>query len=123
MPRVAGRVVQADKPYLRSGWLAEATREGQARLHDEVVGVLAQIHRLDWESLGCGDILSTRAGRGTAGAGAGAGAGAAGAGAGAGAAGAGYLAPEVEHWARYLDWAGEGTAPGVFTDGLEWCRA
>ena len=118
MPRVAGRVVRADKPYLRSGWLAEATPEGQARLHHEVVDVLAQIHRLDWESLGCGDILSARTGRGSGGA-ADVGAGTAGAGTAAG----GRLAPEVEHWARYLAWAGEGSAPAVFTEGLEWCRA
>jgi aminoglycoside phosphotransferase (APT) family kinase protein len=104
MARVAGRVVRADKPYLRSGWLAEATPAGQARLHGEVVDALARIHRLDWESLGCGDILAARTG---------------------GAAGGdtGRLAREVEHWARYLAWAGEDSAPAVFEEGLEWCRA
>jgi aminoglycoside phosphotransferase (APT) family kinase protein len=108
MPRVAGRVVRADKPYLRTGWLAEASPEGQARLHVEVVDVLAAIHRLDWESLGCGDILAARTGgahacaEGTA---------------------PGWLAAEVEHWARYLAWAGDGTAPAVFDEGVEWCRA
>ncbi len=101
MPRVAGRVVRADKPYLRSGWLAEAAPEGQARLHEQVVDALARIHRLDWESLGCGAILSARTG-GTGGR---------------------SLAREVEHWARYLAWAGEGSAPAVFNEGVEWCRA
>jgi len=122
MPRVAGRVVRADKPYLRSGWLAEAAPEGQARLHDQVVDVLARIHRLDWESLGCGDILSARTGMAAGGAGVGSGGGGGGSVV-AGTAGGGRLAPEVEHWARYLDWAGEGSAPAVFTEGLEWCRA
>ncbi|HXQ91178.1 MAG TPA: phosphotransferase family protein [Acidimicrobiales bacterium] len=95
MPRVAGQVVRADQPYLRAGFLAEATPEGQARLHGHVVDVLAQIHRLDWEALGCGDILGPPGG----------------------------LAEALEHWAGYLTWAGEGHAPGVFDEGLEWCRA
>jgi aminoglycoside phosphotransferase (APT) family kinase protein len=102
MPRVAGRVVRADKPYLRTGWLAEASPEGQARLHTEVVDVLAQIHRLDWKSLGCGDVLATRTGDRAA---------------------SGWLAAEVEHWARYLAWAGDGAAPAVFEEGVAWCRA
>jgi len=94
MPRVAGQVVQAQQPYLRSGFLAEATPEGQARLHAEVVDVLARIHRLDVAALGCDDVLAARG-----------------------------LAGELEHWARYLAWAGEGDTPPVFTEGLEWCRA
>jgi aminoglycoside phosphotransferase (APT) family kinase protein len=105
MPRVAGRVVQAEKPYLRRGWLAEATPEGQATLHGEVVDILARVHRLDWASLGCGEILAARTGGP------------------AGRAGGGILAGELEHWARYLAWAGEGSAPPVFADGVEWCRA
>jgi aminoglycoside phosphotransferase (APT) family kinase protein len=32
------------------------------------------------------------------------------------------LAGAVEDWARYLEWAGEGSAPEVFEEGLEWCR-
>jgi aminoglycoside phosphotransferase (APT) family kinase protein len=84
MERVAGRVVRADQPYLRTGWLAEAPPAGQARLHDQVVGALARIHRLDWESLGCGHILAARTGA---------------------VGGGGRLAGEVEHWARYLAWA------------------
>ncbi len=110
MPRVAGRVVQADKPYLRTGWLAESTPEGQARLHDETVRTLAQLHQLDWASLGCGTILAARTGRNT-GTGAGTGTGTA------------YLAHELDHWSAYLDWAGEGAAPDVFDRGVEWCRA
>jgi aminoglycoside phosphotransferase (APT) family kinase protein len=98
---VAGRVVRADKAYLRSGWLAEATPAGQAWLHRQVVDTLAQIHSLDWEGLGCGDILAGRVGTGS---------------------GHGWLAADVEHWARYLAWAGEGSVPTVFDEGVEWCR-
>jgi aminoglycoside phosphotransferase (APT) family kinase protein len=103
MPRVAGKVVRADKPYLRTGWLADAAPAGQAKLHGEVVDALARIHRLDWESLGCGSILAPRIARGTD--------------------GDGWLAGEVEHCARYLAWAGEGKAPPVFEEGVAWCRA
>jgi len=110
MPRLAGRVVRADKPYLRTGWLAESLPEGQAKLHGEVVDALARIHRLDWDSLGCGRVLAPRTGRTTAA---------------SDAEGprSGWLAGEVEHWARYLAWAGEDGAPPVFEAGVEWCRA
>ena len=101
MPRVAGRVVQAEQPYLRRGWLAEASPEGQARLHGHLLDVLAQIHRLDPAALGCDGILAGRTGRGP---------------------GPGRLAGEVEHWATYLAWAAEGSAPPVFAQGVRWCR-
>jgi len=109
MPRVPGRVVRADQPYLRTGWLAEASASGQAQLHAAVVDVLAQIHRLDWESLGCGDILAARTGVDS--------------GVAAGEPEPRWLAAELEHWARYLAWAGDGSAPAVFEEGVEWCRA
>ncbi|HUY21122.1 MAG TPA: phosphotransferase family protein [Acidimicrobiales bacterium] len=102
MPRVAGRVVQAEKPYLRTGWLAEATPAGQAKLHAQVVDVLARVHRLDPVALGCDAVLPARS---------------------AGGSGTGRLAGEVEHWAGYLAWAGEGSAPAVFEEGVRWCRA
>jgi len=111
MPQIAGRVVQAEKPYLRAGWLAEATPDGQGRLHEEIVDVLAQIHRLDWESLGCAGILAARTGDGVRGDGGPGGPG-----------GPGRLAAELEHWARYLAWAGEGSAPRIFEEGVQWCR-
>jgi aminoglycoside phosphotransferase (APT) family kinase protein len=112
MPRIPGRVVRADKPYLRTGWLAEATPSGQARLHDEVVDVLARVHRLDWESLGYGEILAARTGAGVGGD----------VGGDDAPGGSGRLAAELEHWARYLAWAGEGSAPHIFDEGVQWCR-
>jgi len=114
MPRVAGRVVRADKPYLRTGWLAEATPAGQTKLHDEVVDALARIHRLDWKALHCDAIVARRR-DGDLGAGAGAD--------GGGEDRPGWLAGEVEYWARYLAWAGESKAPAVFDEGVAWCRA
>jgi len=100
MPRVAGRVVRADEPYLRRGWLAEATPGEQARLHAAVLDALAAIHRLDWEALGCGAVLGTAPGAG------------------------GWLGAQLDRWEAYLGWAegGEG-APPVFAQGVRWCRA
>jgi aminoglycoside phosphotransferase (APT) family kinase protein len=108
MPRVPGRVVRADKPYLRTGWLAEAAPAGQARLHGEMIEALARIHSLDWESLGC-DTIVARGADGDVEA--------------DGEDRPGWLAGEVEHWARYLAWAGEGKAPPIFEEGVAWCRA
>jgi aminoglycoside phosphotransferase (APT) family kinase protein len=102
MPRLNGRVVRADLPYLRSGWLAEATPHEQARLHGRVLEVLAAVHRVDWRGLGLDRLVAPEA---------------------VGAHGAGRLADELARWARYLEWAGEGAAPAVFDDAVAWCRA
>jgi aminoglycoside phosphotransferase (APT) family kinase protein len=105
MPRVVGRVVEAERPYLRTGWLAQSPPDGQARLHRQLVATLAAIHRLDWAALGCGEILSSPAvGDGGGGRG-------------------GVLAAQLERWARYLEWAGEGHVPDALEAGLRWCRA
>ena len=100
MPRLAGRVVQADQPYLRTGWLAEEGAEGQARLHAGFLDQLAAIHRLDPVASGGAAVLAgDRA-----------------------AAGGGLLSGAVDEWARYLAWAGEGSAPEVLDAALGWCR-
>jgi aminoglycoside phosphotransferase (APT) family kinase protein len=97
MPRVAGQVVRNDKPFLRTGWLAEAMASEQARLHASFLDLLAGIHVMDlsaqaWDFLpgGQGDN--------------------------------GDLSAEVDRWDRFLAWAGDGDTPGVFNDGLAWCR-
>jgi len=100
MPRVDGRVVRADKPFLRTGWLAEAAPDEQARLHRGFFDLLAGIHRIDGAD-GLGDVLpgAALAATGTT------------------------LAGEVDRWAHYLAWAAEGDIPAVFTDAVSWCRA
>ena len=101
MPHVGGRAVRADVPYLRSGWLAEAGPEDQARLHARLVDLLAAIHRLDWQALGCERILGIDTGK----------------------ADRRRLAAELDRWRAYLEWAGEGDAPAVFEDAVTWCTA
>ncbi len=97
MPRVAGRVVRADIPYLRSGWLADATAEEQARLHAEFIRLLSSLHRLDWHALGCERLLGIPGDR--------------------------RLRAEVDQWRAYLAWAGDGSVPGVYERAAAWCDA
>ena len=99
MPHIDGRVVRADKPFLRTGWLAEASADGQAVFHASFLDLLAGIHRIDRAAERCAalpgaDLIS----------------------------GGGTLAAEVDRWARFLNWAAEGDIPAVFADGLAWCR-
>jgi aminoglycoside phosphotransferase (APT) family kinase protein len=100
MPHRAGRVVQADTPYLRRGWLAEATATEQARLHHGFLDLLAAVHRIDVDG-GAADFLPGAEERRTR----------------------TTLAAELDRWTRYLDWAAEGDTPTVFTDAVAWCRA
>jgi aminoglycoside phosphotransferase (APT) family kinase protein len=100
MPHVGGRVVRADKPFLRTGWLAEATAAEQGHLHSGFLDLLAGIHRIDVAGGRC-DFLPGGHERsaGTT------------------------LGGEVDRWARYLAWAAEDDVPPVFTEALAWCRA
>ena len=101
MPRLAGRVVQAEQPYLRRGWLADASVSGQATVHRQFVDALASIHAVDWRQAGCDRVLSVRSTPD----------------------GDGWLAPELSYWEHYLEWAAEGRAPDAFASALDWCRA
>jgi aminoglycoside phosphotransferase (APT) family kinase protein len=100
MPHVDGKVVRADKPFLRTGWLAEAGQNAQARLHSEFLDLLAGIHGIDVSAGQC-DFLPGAEHRATN----------------------TTLAGEVDRWERYLAWAGGDDIPSVFTDAVAWCRA
>ena len=99
MPRIAGRVVRTDKPFLRSGWLAEASghRSGAPACGLPRSAGRYPPHRRRTD--GRCDFL-----RGAPGA------------------GRDTLAGELDHWARYLAWAAEGDPPGVFSEAVAWCR-
>jgi hypothetical protein len=64
-PGSDGRVVRADKPFLRTGWLAEASADDQARLHAGFLDLLAGIHRIDMTAGQPGDFLPGAALRAT----------------------------------------------------------
>lgn len=99
MPHVDGRVVRADTPFLRTGWLADASAGLQARLHADFLDLLAGIHRID-VSTGHYDFLPGAIRRTTN----------------------DTLVGEVDRWERYLAWAAEDDIPPVFADGVAWCR-
>jgi aminoglycoside phosphotransferase (APT) family kinase protein len=100
MPRVAGRVVRADVPYLRSGWLAEAAPEEQGRLQAALTGLLASLHRLDWRALACDRALGVSVDDV-----------------------AQPLRAEVRRWQTYLTWAGDGMVPAIYESAAAWCAA
>ncbi len=98
MARVDGRVVRNDKPFLRTGWLAESSAAEQARLHSAFLDLLAAIHRVDLTTATFAFLPGAeRVGTGTT------------------------LEGELDRWTRYLEWAAEGDAPAVFTDAVRWC--
>jgi aminoglycoside phosphotransferase (APT) family kinase protein len=93
MPAVPGRVLPDS--FLAGGELHDAGPAAQARVQREFVDTLADLHRLDWDALGLGDLTPP---------------------------GARGLAHDVARAAEYAAWAGDGDVPGVLADALEWCR-
>ncbi len=53
MPRVAGRVVDTRPSYIRTGWLADSEPTFQTAVLDDVLGVLAALHRQDPTAIDC----------------------------------------------------------------------
>jgi aminoglycoside phosphotransferase (APT) family kinase protein len=110
MERVPGRTLRNDAPFLRQGWLAEAEAGDQARLHANLLDVLARLHRLRWDDLGWDDagigflLGGTESGEGVDPDGP-------------------VLAATLARWARYLAWAGEGSVPPALDGAVAWCRA
>ena len=54
MDRVDGVIPSDHPPFAHGGWLFDATPEQQGRLVRSALGVLAELHRLDWRALGFG---------------------------------------------------------------------
>jgi len=93
MPRVPGRTIATDRPYLREGWLADAGPQLQARLHGAVLDAMAALHRLDVGELA--GLLPVPSGA--------------------------ALEGELLRWGSYLEWAAGGTVPPALAKGLAWC--
>jgi aminoglycoside phosphotransferase (APT) family kinase protein len=94
MPFVEGRIPSQVPAF--DDWIVTAGPAEQERLGDELLGVLAGVHHLDWEGLGLGDVL--RGAQGT-------------------------LADELAWWEQYVTWATDGgpVLPAL-ADALAWCR-
>ena len=95
MDAVAGRVLPDSPPYVTGGPLHDAGPAVQRRVQRDFVHTLADIHRLDWDALGLGDLTP---------------------------AGARGAAHDVDRARDYLDWAADGDPPAVLADALDWCR-
>ena len=54
MERLSGQVPCDDPPFTTGGWVVELSPEDQARMCDNALAVLAEIHKADWEALGLG---------------------------------------------------------------------
>ena len=112
MARVPGRTVRNDAPFLRKGWLAEAAPEAQATLHDNLLDVLAHLHRLPvqaaaWDEPGRRFLSTGTTGRGDA----------------FDALPARLLPASLARWSAYLEWAAQGDAPSALEEAKAWCEA
>jgi aminoglycoside phosphotransferase (APT) family kinase protein len=92
MPFVDGHV-PGEVPAL-DPWITGSPAWAQARLVSTLVAALVDIHRLDWEGAGLGDLV-----RGGADAGG-----------------------QLDWWEDYVRWAGAPAPLAALTDGLAWCR-
>jgi len=94
MPRIAGRL-PADFTYILKGWLKDEGEAHQRACCESFADLLVDLHGLDTSGLDLG-FLDRLAGRG--------------------------LAAELEWWADYLDWAGDGSPNAVMVDAYRWAR-
>jgi aminoglycoside phosphotransferase (APT) family kinase protein len=95
MPRIRGRILSNNPSYLEGSWLHETRTSAQAELHGQFVDMLADLHRLDWNSLGLGFLVPG---------------------------GEPDLSAELDRWEEYLAWAADGSPPSVLADTFAWCR-
>lgn len=56
MDRVDGRVPRDDPPYTHTGWVLDLSAEGQARLYDQALCVLARLAGADVSTLGLDEL-------------------------------------------------------------------
>jgi aminoglycoside phosphotransferase (APT) family kinase protein len=98
MERVDGEVPGDNPPYTTQGWLYDSTPGDQERLWWSGIDRMADIHNLDWKSLGL-EFLEAP-GVGTAG-----------------------LDDQLEYYDRYFTWAARGEPNPVVEAALAWVQA
>jgi aminoglycoside phosphotransferase (APT) family kinase protein len=97
MERVDGLVPSDNPPFAVMGWLADASPAQQARLWRSSLGVLAELHRVDWRGIGLGFL--DRPQYGSIG-----------------------FPQQLAHYAQYLPWAKAGTEHPLLDDTFAWLR-
>jgi aminoglycoside phosphotransferase (APT) family kinase protein len=98
MERVDGVVPSDNPPFAVMGWLAEASREEQARLWQTSLDVLVRLHALDWRGIGLGFLDRPQYGP------------------------TGFD-QQLGFYAEYLPWAKAGTEHPLLDDTFAWLRA
>jgi aminoglycoside phosphotransferase (APT) family kinase protein len=92
MDRVAGQVAADDPPFTTAGWVVDLTDSERARLCDNGLKALAEIHNVDLAKL---DVANLKVPSDT-------------------------LAQHADYWRRYLDWAAEGETYDTLEAGLDY---
>jgi aminoglycoside phosphotransferase (APT) family kinase protein len=97
MAHVAGRIPADHPPYAVKGWLADAGADAQAEVYWNTLDMLADLHGLDWRTLGVDGLL--RDGGAAPG-----------------------MAAELDNFQGYLDWVLDGRENPVLAGALAHLR-
>ena len=92
MPFVEGHIPGPASLFDR--WIVDAPEADQRHIQEQMIHVLADVHRIDWRGTATSTVLR---------------------GAGAG------LRDEIGWWVDYVRWAADGDAPDRLVDLLDWC--
>jgi aminoglycoside phosphotransferase (APT) family kinase protein len=97
MERLDGRVPSDDPPFTATGWVLELSPGEQARLCDNALKVMTDIHAADWKALGL-DFLDRRE------------------------LGAAGLDQQLAYWENTFEWAADGDSNPTVEAAFEWVR-
>jgi aminoglycoside phosphotransferase (APT) family kinase protein len=98
MERVAGRVASDDPPFTATGWVLDLTADERARLNDNALAALAEIHKADYLDLGLGFLDRPELGKTP-------------------------LDQQIAEWEQTYAWAAEGEVNPTIPAGFEWIAA
>jgi aminoglycoside phosphotransferase (APT) family kinase protein len=95
MERLSGEVPSDDPPFTAGGWVLELSPEEQARMCDNALDVLTEIHQVDHEALGLGFLDRRELGETP-------------------------LDQHLAHWRETYAWASEGEVNPTIEVAFEW---
>ena len=95
MQRVDGRVPADDPPFTATGWVRELAPDSQARVVENGLRALAEIHAVDWRSLDLGFLARPELGESP-------------------------FDQQFEWWKRCFSWAAEGEANPTVEAAFRW---
>jgi aminoglycoside phosphotransferase (APT) family kinase protein len=92
MERLYGRVASDDPPFTATGWVLDLTPDERAKMCDNALQVLADVHAADWGALGL-DFLPRRG-----------------------------FDDDLAYWEATFEWAAEGEPNPTIEAALEWVK-